>query len=158
MTRIAEVMTRGVRTMTPNESVIQAAQAMEELDVGAIPVCDGTRLVGMVTDRDLVVRGIAQARVPQATPLHEVMSHDVCSCYEDEPVEAVVERMREEQIRRVPVLDRDERVVGIVSLGDIAVKESDVVAGRALEEISEPARPDRTNQSQASGAAGGGSS
>jgi CBS domain-containing protein len=150
MIRVADVMTRSVRTMTPNESVIQAAQAMDELDVGAIPVCDGSRLVGMVTDRDLVVRSIAQARVPQATPLHEVMSRGVCCCYEDEPVEVVVGRMREERIRRVPVLDRDDHVVGIVSLGDIAVKDSDVVAGRTLEKISEPAR---SGQSQAGGRA-----
>jgi CBS domain-containing protein len=158
MTRVAEVMTRGVRTMTPNETIRQAAQAMEELDIGAIPVCDGDRILGMVTDRDLVVRGIAQGRPADQTPIRDVMTSDVCWVYEDQSVDEANLQMAGKQIRRMPVVDRDKHLVGMLSLGDVAVKASGVSAGQALEDISEPARPDRSGQSQASGAAGGGSS
>jgi len=140
MTLISEVMTRDVRTLSPDESVTHAAQVMDELDVGVIPVCEGDELVGVVTDRDIVLRGVAQGLEPDSTPLAEVMSEDICTCYDDEDVDEVVDRMRQEQIRRVPVLNRSDRLVGIVSLGDIAVKESDVTAGIALEEISEPSK------------------
>ncbi len=141
MRRVSEVMTRGVRTMTPNETVTQAAQAMAELDVGVIPVCEGTQLVGLVTDRDLVVRCLSRDLPPHGTSLREVMSRNLCWCFEDDALDDVIEQMRAAQIRRVPVFDRSKQVVGIVSLGDIAVKEDEIAAGRALEEISEPARP-----------------
>lgn len=157
MTRVSEVMTRGVRAMTPNESLAQAAQAMGELDVGVIPVFDGERIVGIVTDRDLVVRGVAQGRAPDSTPLRDVMSKDVCACYDDESVAEVLQRMAEAQIRRMPVVDRGEHLVGIVSLGDMSVRGDTAGAGDALEEISEPSQPKRGGQSQASGPAGGGS-
>jgi len=148
MTRVSEVMTRGVRAMTPNESVTQAAQAMQALDVGAIPVHDGERIIGIVTDRDIVLRGIAQGRSPDSTPLGDVMSRDVCACYGDESIDEVLQRMSEAQIRRIPVVDHDEHLVGIVSLGDMAVRGSLAAAGEALEEISEPAQPDRDGQAQ----------
>ena len=157
MARVSDVMTRGVRTMAPNETIIKAAQAMEELDVGVIPVCDGDHLVGMVTDRDIVLRGVAQGRPMDSTPLSDVMTKDARWCFEDETVDDVVESMRDSQIRRVPVMDRDKHLVGILSLGDVATKASDAIAGQALEEISEPSQPDRSGQSQASGPAGGGS-
>ena len=157
MTQVSEVMTRGVRTMAPNETVVKAAQAMEALDIGVIPVCEGEQLVGMVTDRDIVLRAVAQGLPADTTQLRDVMSEDACWCYDDQSVEDAVARMQEAQIRRVPVLDRDRHLVGMLSLGDIAVKANDVTAGHALEEISEPARPDRAGPSPASGAAGGGS-
>jgi CBS domain-containing protein len=158
MTQVSQVMTRGVRAMSPNDTMIKAAQAMEELDVGVIPVCDGDRLVGMVTDRDLVVRGLAQGRAAENTQLNDVMSPEVRWCYDDQSVEEVVEQMRDAQIRRVPVIDHDKHLVGMLSLGDVAVKADEGEAGEALQGISEPAEPDRSGQSQASGAAGGGSS
>jgi CBS domain-containing protein len=155
--RVSDVMTRGVRTMTPHETIVQAAQAMEALDVGAIPVCDGDRLVGMVTDRDIVLRGVAQGRPVDSTPLSEVMTRQLCWAYDDQPVEEVAEQMSSAQVRRVPVIDHDRHVVGIVSLGDLAVKARDEgSAARTLEDVSEPAQPDRSGQSQAAGAAGGG--
>lgn len=157
MTRISDVMTRGVRALSPDDTMVMAAQAMQELDVGVIPVCEGERLLGMVTDRDIVLRGVAQSRPPENTHLSEVMTSEACWCFEDESVEEVLEQMRDAQIRRVPVVDRDQHLVGIVSLGDIAVKADEARAGHALESISEPAEPDRSGQSQASGAAGGGS-
>jgi CBS domain-containing protein len=157
MTRIADVMTRGVRTLSPGDSMVMAAQAMEELNVGVVPVCDADRLVGMVTDRDIVLRGVAQGRPVETTRLEEVMSQDPCWCFEDQSVDEVVEQMRDAQIRRIPVVDSDRHLVGIVSLGDLAVKSDMARAGEALESISEPPEPDRSGQSQASGAAGGGS-
>jgi len=157
MRQVSDVMTRGVRTLSPNDTLLVAAQAMQELDVGAIPVCQADHLVGMVTDRDIVVRGVAQGCAADHTPLNDVMSRDVQCCFEDQPLDEVLEQMRDAQIRRIPVVDRAEHLVGIVSLGDVAVKADETRAGEALESISEPAAPDRSGQSQASGAAGGGS-
>lgn len=158
MMKVSEIMTRGVRTMAPNESIVQAAQAMDALDVGSLPVCDGTSLVGLVTDRDIVLRGVAQGCSNADTPLSAVMSKDVCWCFEDQSVDEVAEQMQEAQIRRMPVVDREKHLVGMVALGDIATKVSDVEAGRALGNISEPSKPDRSGQSAASSKAGGGSS
>ena len=140
MTQVFEVMTRGVRSLAPQDSIVRAAQAMAELDVGVVPVCEGERLVGLVTDRDLVVRAIAAGR-GEDTPLAEVMSRDPRRCFEDQSVEDVLELMRDGRIRRLPVLDHDERLVGMLSLGDVAVKADGDGAGIVLEEISEPASP-----------------
>ena len=158
MIQVSDVMTRGVRSLSPTDSVVQAAQAMQELDVGAIPVCNGDRLVGIVTDRDLVVRGLAQARLDPNTPIDQVMSRQPLWCFENQPLEDVMAYMQKSQVRRVPVIDQENHLVGMVSLGDLAVKGDEQQAGRALRAISEPAQPDRSHQSQASGAAGGGAS
>jgi len=159
MTTVADVMTRGVRTLSPSDSVSQAAQAMDELNVGVIPVCDGEKLVGMVTDRDIVVRGVAQECDLRTTKLVDVMSTNVRCATEDQEIDEILDEMGDAQIRRMPVVDADKRLVGIVSLGDIADKnpgdEMDVAT--SLAEISSPAEPDRSGQSQASGKAGGGS-
>ncbi|KRC17073.1 CBS domain-containing protein [Acidovorax sp. Root219] len=156
MTTVSEVMTRGVRSLAPTDNVLLAAQAMQELNVGAIPVCDGDRLVGMVTDRDIVLRSVAQERNAGTTQLKDVMSTDVQSTREGESIDDVLQQMSRAQIRRLPVLDGDQRLVGILSLGDVAVKEGgealDVAA--SLSGISAPAQPDRSGQSQASGPAG----
>ncbi|AON54596.1 CBS domain-containing protein [Herbaspirillum seropedicae] len=139
---IADVMTRGVHTLKPDDTVIRAAQAMEALDVGALPVCDGDQhLVGLVTDRDIVLRGVARKRLTETTPLTEVMSHDVLWCYEDEPVDDVLDDMVQRQIRRLPVMDRQKNLVGMVSLGDVAAKTQNSGIAGALAEISLPAAP-----------------
>lgn len=156
MATVADVMTRGVRTMSPGDSMALAAQAMEELNIGSLPVLDDGEVVGIVTDRDLVVRGIAQGLLADRTPLSDVMTEAVQVCYEDETVDEVLEQMQATQIRRLPVLDRDMQVVGILSLGDVAAKADEVDVGNALADISEPAEPDRSGLSAASGAAGGG--
>jgi CBS domain-containing protein len=158
MTTVADVMTRGVRTMTPNDTVVQAAQAMDELNVGVIPVCEGDKLVGMVTDRDIVVRGVAQECEPKSTRLADVMSSHVRCAKESDDVDQVLSEMAEKQIRRMPVVDDNQRLVGIVSLGDIAAKDpdDDVDVAMSLGDISTPAEPDRSGQSQASGSQGGG--
>jgi CBS domain-containing protein len=143
MTPVAQVMTRDVRSMMPSDNLQRAAQAMEELNVGAIPVCDGGgKVVGIVTDRDIIVRGVARGRPADRTPLSDVMSAPVECVYEDDALEAVCERMQGQQIRRVAVLDSDDRLVGIVSLGDVATKADVESAGEALADISEPAAPE----------------
>lgn len=153
MTTVAEVMTRDVRTMGPNDSVVDAARCMDELNVGVIPVCDGEKLVGMVTDRDIVVRGVAQQGELRSMKLADVMSAHVRCAHEDDDVEKVLSDMAEAQIRRLPVVDGSQRLVGIVSLGDIAAKnpEDEVDVAMSLGDISTPAEPDRSeagNQSQ----------
>jgi CBS domain-containing protein len=159
MTTVAEVMTRGVRTMRPDDTVVLAAQAMDELNVGVIPVCDGEKLVGMVTDRDIVVRGLAQDCDMRTTKLADVMSTHVRCVRENDDVDRVLSEMAEAQIRRMPVVDDRQRLVGIVTIGDIAAKDPDEDADVAtsLGDISSPAEPDRSHQSSASGTAGGGS-
>lgn len=160
MTAVADVMTRGVRSMSPDDTLVKAAQAMEELNVGAIPVCDGDRLVGMVTDRDIVVRAVAQELDASSCTLSEVMSGHVRTVRESDDVNDVLSEMANAQIRRMPVVDNQDRLVGIIALGDIAAKspqEQDDV-GMSLGDISSPAEPDRSSQSQASGKQGGGTS
>jgi len=156
MTTVADVMTRGVRTMTPSDTVVRAAQAMDELNVGVIPVCDGPKLVGMVTDRDIVVRGVAQEADPKTLKLADVMSTNVRCAKEDDDIDQVLSEMADTQIRRMPVVDAKQQLVGIVTLGDIAAKDVDDDVALSLGDISTPAEPDRSGQSQASGAAGGG--
>jgi len=145
MSRISEIMTRDVRIIAPTESLQRAAQIMDELNVGALPACEGERLAGMVTDRDIVVRAVSAGMSADSTPVSQVMSTNVQSCYEDEYVEDVMDRMRDVQIRRVPVMDRRERLVGMVSLGDIATKiRDDEEIKDTLEGISQPSQPDRS--------------
>lgn len=157
MTQVAEVMTRGVRALAPSDNLQRAAQAMDELNVGAIPVCDDERVIGVVTDRDITIRGVAQGCAPESTPLTAVMSEGVSTCYEDDDLDEVTVKMQDQQIRRVPVLDRNEHLIGMLSLGDLAAKGDEQHAGETLSDISIPAEPDRSHQSAASGSAGGGS-
>ncbi len=117
---------------------------MKELDVGLIPVCDGDRLKGVLTDRDITIRAAADGRDPAKTKVSEVMSKDIAYCLEEQEVEEAVSLMEARQIRRLPVLNQDKRLVGIVSLADIAVHVGDRdLAGETLEEISSPAEPKR---------------
>jgi CBS domain-containing protein len=139
MTTVTDVMTRNVRTLTPSDTVASAAKAMGELNVGVIPVCEGNKLLGVVTDRDIVVRAVAQG-LDGNTPLAKVMSTDVRTARESDDLDTVLADMASSQIRRLPVLDGAERLVGIISIGDIAVKgqdEEDV--GQSLADISSPA-------------------
>ncbi|HSV46825.1 MAG TPA: CBS domain-containing protein [Ramlibacter sp.] len=158
MTTVSDVMTRGVRSMAPGDSVVLAAQAMDELNVGVIPVCEGPRLVGVVTDRDIVVRGVAQDRDLAQTLLSDVMSGHVRTVREHDDIDEVLAEMARSQIRRMPVVDAQDRLVGIVSLGDLAAKThgDELDLAHSLGDISEPAAPDRSHQSHASGPAGGG--
>ncbi|MGD9879149.1 MAG: CBS domain-containing protein [Reyranella sp.] len=143
--RAGEVMTRNVVTVHPDAPVRKAACMMDDLDVGALPVCDGRRLVGIITDRDITVRATADGMRPDVTPVHAVMTEDVCWCFEDDSVEAIEREMGRRQIRRLPVVDGRKRLVGMISLGDLA---SDLAEGteRTLRSISWPAEPDRASR------------
>jgi CBS domain-containing protein len=135
--KVSEVMTRDVQTVRPDEPVQQAASFMLNADAGSIPVTDGDRLIGMITDRDIAVRGIAKGYGPD-TPVREIMTGDVVCAREDDDVEDVATRMSEAQVRRLPVLDEQERLCGIVSLGDLSREADEDCAAEALTGVSEP--------------------
>lgn len=141
MTTVAEVMTRDASTIGPTQSLRDAAKMMDELNVGALPVCDGTRLIGMLTDRDIVVRAVS-AGVPPDERIEGVVSGPAQWCYEDDDIDEVRRKMENALIRRVPVVDREKRLVGIVSLGDLATS-ADGGMSSTLGAISSPSAPDR---------------
>ncbi|WP_428671241.1 CBS domain-containing protein [Reyranella sp.] len=137
-------MTRDVETIPPEASLQQAAAAMEALGVGSLPVCDGKRLVGAITDRDIVVRGVAAGISPMDGLVSDCMTEDIVYAFCDEEADEVLERMKTLQIRRLAVLDRDKTLAGIISLGDIATEPRAAAlgtVGAAVAEISEPSRP-----------------
>lgn len=135
--KISEVMTTEVETVSADQTAREAAGFMLRADAGSIPVCDGGRVIGMITDRDIAVRGVAEGRGPD-TPVGELMSDGIICAHEDEDVQSVARRMSEEQVRRIPVIDAEERLVGIVSLGDLARETRGEAAERALEGVSAP--------------------
>ena len=143
MTTIAQVMTRDVEVIRPDETLQRAAQRMDELNVGSLPVCEGRRLVGMITDRDITVRATAAGMAPKETRVSEVMTESTRCCRADQTTEEVMEQMGHSQIRRLPVVGEDGEVVGIVSLGDLATRQSGHVDD-TLREISSPSEPDRS--------------
>ena len=136
--QVSEILTREVETVSPQCSARDAAERMRSMDVGALPVCDGRRLLGMVTDRDLAIRVLAEGRDPNATPVSDAMTPDVAYAFEDDDVRRAADIMKERQIRRLPVLDREKHLVGIVALGDIATAGTDQLSGDTLEQISQP--------------------
>jgi CBS domain-containing protein len=144
--KIKDVMTRAVETVRPDQTLQEAAAKMKSLDVGPMPVTEGDRLVGMLTDRDIVVRGVAEGRDSRTSKVRDAMTSDVVCCKEDDDVKEAAKQMKDRQIRRLVVVDAQQRVAGIVSLGDIAVDTSDEkMSGRVLEEVSKPSHqpPDR---------------
>jgi CBS domain-containing protein len=142
--QIKDVMTRDVQVIGPDATLQEAAGQMKSLDVGPLPVCDGRRLVGMVTDRDVTVRAIAEGQDPKATRVSDVMTPDIIYCFEDQDVQEAARIMEQQQIRRLVVLDRSKNLVGIVSLGDLALEGADEdLTAETLERVSEPGRPAR---------------
>ena len=143
--QVREVMTPDVECARPNASIQEAARKMRDLDVGPLPVCgENDRLVGMVTDRDIVIRAIADGHDPKTTQIQDIMTPDVIYCFEDQGLEEATQLMKESQVRRLVVLNRDKQLVGIVSLGDLAVKTGDEdLSGETLGHVSEPALPIR---------------
>ena len=133
--RISECMTRDVRLAEPRMTLREAAQLMAACDAGALPVGDNDRLVGMLTDRDITVRAVAEGKGPDTT-VGEAMTRDVCWCYEDERPEDVLQRMGEQQIRRMPVLNRSKRLVGIIAMADLTESADPERTGDALCAIS----------------------
>jgi CBS domain-containing protein len=135
--KVSEAMTRRVRVANPKETVQHAAQVMAKMDVGALPVGENDHLVGMITDRDIAIRGVAKGKGPQAR-VRDVMTKDVKYCFDDQEVEEVTRNMADIQVRRLPVVDHDKRLVGILSLGDIAISHESIEAAEALSGISQP--------------------
>lgn len=135
--QVQDLMTRDVGIISPDETLKKAACRMAELDVGVLPVAEGDRLVGMITDRDMVVRGIADDLGPSAL-VRDVMTPDVKYCFADQEIDEIVDNMADIQVRRLPVLDRDKRLVGILSLCDIATSDDLDQAAEALCGISRP--------------------
>jgi CBS domain-containing protein len=135
--KISEVMTRDVQAVRPDQPVQQAASFMLSADAGSIPVIDGDRLIGMITDRDIAVRGVAKGYGPD-TPVRELMTNDVICVRSDDDVDDVATKMSEAQVRRLPVIDDQEQLCGIVSLGDLSRDADEDAAAEALEGVSEP--------------------
>jgi CBS domain-containing protein len=142
--QVNEVMTRDAECTGPNATLKEAAERMKALDVGSLPVCDSDQLVGVLTDRDITVRSVAEGHDPRTDRVRDAMTPEVYYCFEDDDVTKAAELMREKQVRRLPVLNKSKRLVGIVSLGDLAVEAgTEQLAGQALEGISEPSSPMR---------------
>jgi CBS domain-containing protein len=142
--QLKQIMTRDVEVIHPNATVEEAAEKMESLNVGPLPVCDGDRLVGMVTDRDITVRATAVGVDPGQVKVRDVMTPDVVYAFEDQDVREAARLMERHQVRRLVVLNRDKRLVGIVSLGDLAEATRDEkLSGEILEGVSEPSEPNR---------------
>ena len=138
--KVGEVMTRGVEVASPDDTLQKAAGRMAELDTGVLPVGEGDRLVGMLTDRDIAVRAVAQGKGPD-TKVSEAMTPDVRYCFEDDDLDDAVRSMGEQKVRRLPVLGRDKRLVGIVSLGDVALSGDCGQTAAAAAAVSEPGGP-----------------
>ena len=137
--QLKDVMTPGVEVIVPEASIYEAAEKMSHRDVGPLPVCDGERLIGMLTDRDITVRAVAEGRDPMTTLVREVMTPDLVYGFEDQDLEDAARLMEQYQIRRLPVLNRRKQLVGMVSLGDLAVHPGQQpLAGEVLEQVSEP--------------------
>ncbi len=137
--KIREIMTRNVRTVSPDDNLVDVAAQMLRVDTGFIPVCDNDRIVGAITDRDIAIRAVAEGRDPNETRVRDCMSRDVVTCSEDSDVEEAAQLMEDRQIRRLVILDRDRRLCGVVSLGDLAThRGARNVSGEVLEQVSQP--------------------
>ena len=136
--KIKDVMTADVSFVTPETSILEIARKMRDGDIGSTPVVEHDRLVGMVTDRDIVVRAIAEGGDTRTKTARDAMSPGILYCFEDDSVESVLDNMGDQQIRRLPVVDSDKRLVGVVSLGDLALSGKRKAAGEALKDISQP--------------------
>ena len=136
--QIREAMTQDVQIARPDQSIREVARLMAAIDAGALPVGENDRLVGMITDRDIAVRAVAEGKGPD-TPVRDVMSFDICYCFDDQELDEVAASMADVKVRRLPVVNRDKRLVGIISIGDIALADDPHnVASTALSGVSEP--------------------
>lgn len=136
--RVSEAMTRDVKVANPNQSLHDVAKIMADDDVGSLPVGENDRLVGMITDRDIAIRAVAQGKSPDATKVRDVMTEDVKYCFDDQDIADVARNMGEIQVHRLPVLNHDKRLVGIIALADIANTAGAELAGDAVQGICEP--------------------
>jgi CBS domain-containing protein len=138
--RVSEAMTREVRACNPGQSISACARTMAEIDAGALPVAEGDRLVGMITDRDIAIRAVGAGKGPD-TAVSEVMSRQLLYCFDDQDLDHIARSMGEARVRRLPVIDRESTLVGILSLADIAVKHVPQAAGDALARLSKHGGP-----------------
>ena len=144
---VEQIMTRDVETVPADASVLLAAHKMRDLDIGFLPVCAGDQFVGVVTDRDIVLRALAAGLDPSTTTVSRVMTSEVVGCFQDQSVEAAAQQMNVHRIRRLLIVDQAKNIVGVVSLGDLALDAlDDEHAGRVLQTISWPSRPERQPQ------------
>lgn len=141
--RVSEAMTREVRICTPGQSIREAAKTMAEIDAGSLPVGENDRLIGMITDRDIAIRAVAAGKGPE-TPVRDVMSEHIHYCFDDEEVDDVAQNMGDIRVRRLPVVNRDKRLVGIISLGDVARTEGGETVGDAVVGVSQPGGAHKT--------------
>lgn len=141
---ISEIMTKHVEVVRPDATIEEAAQKMKDIDVGSLPVCDGRKLQGMVTDRDVTIRAVAEGRDPRQTKVKEIMTADIVYGRTGQDVKEIAETMAAHQIRRLPIVNDDNDLVGIVALGDLAVDGgSDKLSGDVLSDVSRPSKPKR---------------
>jgi CBS domain-containing protein len=136
--QVKTIMTRSVDLVDPNTTIRDAAMKMRDDDVGALPVGENDRLVGMITDRDIAIRAVAENKAPSQTAVRDVMSEGICYCFEDDAVDDAARIMADRQVRRLPVLNRDKRLVGIVALADIARSGATKAEEQAIEGVSQP--------------------
>jgi CBS domain-containing protein len=141
--RVSEAMTRDVKVCTPGQTIREVARTMAEIDAGAVPVGENDRLIGMITDRDIAIRAVAEGKGPD-TPVREVMSEHIHYCYDDEELDDVAQNMGDIRVRRLPVVNRDKRLVGILSLGDVARTEGGETVGDAVVGVSQPGGSHKT--------------
>lgn len=135
--KVCDAMSRDVQVASPKQSIRDAAKMMAKIDAGVLPVGENDRLVGVITDRDIAIRAVAEGRAP-TTKVGDVMSHEVLYCFDDQDLEDIAQNMAEMKVRRLPVVNRDKRLVGIISLGDLARREDSRTTGQTVSEISEP--------------------
>jgi CBS domain-containing protein len=136
-TKVREVMTDRPRCVTPETPVSEAARLMKSEDVGSLPILDGDRLIGIVTDRDIVLQAVAEEKDPRGMPVREVASQDLVTVGQDEDLSEALNRMASNQVRRIPVVDEDDRLVGIVTQADVAREAKDKDSGQMLQDISQ---------------------
>ena len=135
--KVSEIMTRDVRLLSPDQTIREAASLMADVDVGSLPVGDNDRLVGIITDRDIVIRAVAQGKSAD-TKVSEVMSKEMLYCFDTDEIDDVARNMGKAQVRRLPVVNSDKRLVGIVSLGDLARNDDPATIGRTVTKVSTP--------------------
>ena len=135
---VREILTRDPEVIRPDASICDAARKMKQADIGMLPVCDGKRLVGVITDRDLTVRALAEGRDPKLTEVAAIMTPNIFFCFEDDDLQEAATIMEEKQVRRLPVLNREKTLVGIIALADLALRSDDeILAEEVLECVSE---------------------
>jgi len=135
--KVKECMTRNVHVASPKQSICEAAKMMAECDAGSLPVGENDKLVGMITDRDIALRAVAR-NLPPTTPVREVMSKEVLYTFDDLDIQEVARNMAQQKVRRLPVVNRDKRLVGIISIGDLAQGADEKTLGHAIGDISRP--------------------